>query len=160
MTQRSKDLELELQQEQEQQRQQVKVEKRPRNQTVEKSTLKAHPVALAGNRVQPSKKPDQGGRGAVETSPPLPAKVPTLSGKVRNQPSLDARLALRPEEDATALGVSEKTFRRWRRDEGLPYFRIDGVVLIPRGPLERWMAERMTMRQTTDQIVDAILEEL
>ena len=73
---------------------------------------------------------------------------------------LSDRLALRPEEAATALGVSERTLRKWRREEGLPYFQLDGAVLIPLAPLERWMIERVTSRQTTDQIADEILGEL
>jgi len=72
----------------------------------------------------------------------------------------DKRLALRPKEAAAALGVNERTLRKWRRDEGLPYFQLDGSVLIPVLELERWMSERVTTRQTTDQIVDGIVQEL
>ena len=49
------------------------------------------------------------------------------------------RLALRPKEAAEALGVSEKTLRKWMRDEGLPYLKPDGAVLIPRQELLEWM---------------------
>ena len=70
------------------------------------------------------------------------------------------RLALRLKEAAAALGVSERTLRKWRRDEGLPYFHLAGSVLIPVVELERWMAERVTSRQTADQIADEILREL
>ena len=73
---------------------------------------------------------------------------------------LSTRLALRPSEAAAALGVSERTLRKWRCDEGLPYFRLDGAVLIPRAELERWMAERVTSRETADQIAEEIIREL
>ena len=73
---------------------------------------------------------------------------------------LSDRLALRPKEAATALGVNERTLRKWRRDEGLPYFRLDGSVLIPLAELQRWMAERVTSRQTADEVAEEILREL
>ena len=74
--------------------------------------------------------------------------------------SLADRLGLRPREAAAALGVSERTLRKWRCDEGLPYFRLDGAVLIPRVDLERWMAERVTSSKTADQIAEEIIREL
>ena len=74
--------------------------------------------------------------------------------------TLSGRLALRPSEAALALGVSERTLRKWRRDEGLPYFHVDSAVLIPVAALERWMAERVASRQTADEIADAIVREL
>ena len=77
----------------------------------------------------------------------------TLAGRV-------PCLALRPKEAAAALGVNERTLRKWRRDEGLPYFQLDGAVLIPLAELERWMAERVTSRQTADEIADEILCDL
>ena len=49
-----------------------------------------------------------------------------------NQPP---RLALRPKEAAEALGVGERTLRGWMRDEGLPFARVGGAVLILRKDL-------------------------
>jgi hypothetical protein len=44
------------------------------------------------------------------------------------------------------------------RDEGLPYLRVGGAVLIPRAQLEKWMAERVTGEQQTDALVEEILD--
>ena len=68
------------------------------------------------------------------------------------------RLALRPSEAAQALGVSERTLRKWMRDEGLPYVRVSGVVLIPRAQLEKWMADRLAGERRTDELVEEILD--
>ncbi len=70
------------------------------------------------------------------------------------------RLALRPNEAARALGISERTLRKWRRDEGLPYVHLDGSVLIPVTELERWMAERVRSRHTADQLANEILRDI
>ena len=67
------------------------------------------------------------------------------------------RLALRPKEAAASLGIGEKTLRKWMKDEGLPFLRLDGVVLIPRGDLERWMEGRVGSERRTETIVDEIL---
>ncbi len=70
------------------------------------------------------------------------------------------RLALRPKEVAEAVGVSEKTLRKWMRDDGLPYLRLDGVVLIPRGQLEAWMAARVDTENRSTVLVEEILDGL
>jgi hypothetical protein len=44
------------------------------------------------------------------------------------------------------------------RDEGLPYLRLDGVVLIPRGPLEEWMQARVASEERIDERVAEILD--
>jgi excisionase family DNA binding protein len=67
------------------------------------------------------------------------------------------RLALRPKEAAEALGVSEKTLRKWMRNEGLPYFRLDGAVCIPVTELRGWMEQRVSAVQSSDRIADEIL---
>jgi excisionase family DNA binding protein len=54
---------------------------------------------------------------------------------------LAGRLALRPAEAATALGVSERTLRSML--SRLPHFREGGAVLIPVRALERWLEERV-----------------
>ena len=71
----------------------------------------------------------------------------------------EGRLALRPGEAARALGVSDRTLRKWMRDEGLPYARVSGVVLIPRRPLEDWLAERIGADNRTDRLVSEILDD-
>ena len=73
---------------------------------------------------------------------------------------LSGRLALRPKEVAEAVGVSEKTLRKWMRDDGLPYLRLDGVVLIPRGQLEAWMAARVDTENRSTVLAEEILDGL
>jgi excisionase family DNA binding protein len=82
--------------------------------------------------------------------------VPTAQQPLR----LTDRLALRPKEAAEALGVSERTIRTWMKDEELPHFRLNGVVLIQRSTLQEWMQERETCTARADSLADEILEEL
>ena len=73
---------------------------------------------------------------------------------------LGGRLALRPKEAAEALGVCEKTLRKWMRDAGLPYRRVDGVVLIARRALETWLEEGTLEERGSDVLAAQILEGL
>ncbi len=73
---------------------------------------------------------------------------------------LSTRIALRPREAAEAVGVSEKTLRKWMREDALPYLRVDGVVLIPCSSLERWMEERVGSEDRIGVVVDEILDRL
>ena len=73
---------------------------------------------------------------------------------------LTDRLALRPAEAATALGIGERTLRKWMRDESLPYFRVDGAVRIPVGDLRVWMSERLQSQRRTDDVAEEIVREL
>jgi excisionase family DNA binding protein len=70
------------------------------------------------------------------------------------------RLALRPAEAAEALGIGERTLRNWMRDEGLPFFRLSGVVLIKRNALEKWMEERENRTASADALAAKILEDV
>ena len=70
------------------------------------------------------------------------------------------RLALRPKEAADALGVSERTLRKWMRDDALPYRRLDGVVLISRRALEQWLEEQTQVGLSADALAANILDEL
>jgi excisionase family DNA binding protein len=70
------------------------------------------------------------------------------------------RLALRPPEVAAALGVGERTVRRWMRDNALPYRRLDGVVLIPRRALEQWLEEQTQEERSADALAAQILDDL
>ena len=70
------------------------------------------------------------------------------------------RLALRPKEAAEALGVSERTMRKWMRDAGLPHLQLDAVVCIPVAELREWMVERMASSRRTDEIAEKILRDL
>jgi hypothetical protein len=53
---------------------------------------------------------------------------------------LTGRMALRPKEAATALGLSERTLRGLLSQ--IPHFREGGVVLIPVDLLRDWLRER------------------
>ncbi len=70
------------------------------------------------------------------------------------------RLALRPKEAAEALGVSLGTLRKWMRDDGLPFMRLDGVVLIPRSELGEWMATHIADERRADAYAAEILDGL
>ena len=73
---------------------------------------------------------------------------------------LSDRLALRIPEVAAALGVGERTVRRWMRNNALPYRRLDGVVLIPRRALEQWLEEQIQEEFKTDALAAQILDDL
>ena len=73
---------------------------------------------------------------------------------------LTNRLALRPKEAAAALGVAPKTLRKWMRELDLPYVRLDGVILIPRARLEKWIEDHLTTEGETDRVVNEILADL
>ncbi len=81
-------------------------------------------------------------------------------GSGQQRLDLASRLALRPAECAVALGVCERTLRRWIRDEGLPFFRVERGVFIPRAELESWMAKRLESQPTTDKLAEEILHDL
>ncbi|MEA2385545.1 MAG: hypothetical protein QOH72_5516 [Solirubrobacteraceae bacterium] len=51
------------------------------------------------------------------------------------------RLALRAQDAAAALGVSDETFDRWIRPT-LPVVRAGSVRLYPLAAIETWLAER------------------
>ena len=70
------------------------------------------------------------------------------------------RLALRPKEAAETLGIAERTLRNWMKHAGLPFLRVDSVVLIPRDDLLRWVEARVNSEAKTDSVVDEILEGL
>lgn len=67
------------------------------------------------------------------------------------------RLALRVTEAADALGVSERTLRRWMRDEGLPFARIGGSVLLPVADVRGWLSERVESDQRAEALADEVL---
>ena len=73
---------------------------------------------------------------------------------------LSDRLALRPKEAAESLGIGERKLRDWMRNEGLPFVRLNAVVMIPRKGLEEWIAERTTEKHQIDAAVDEILDRL
>ena len=94
-------------------------------------------------------------------SPPPGPPVDFGSAGRRTGPgSLDTRLAMRPAEASDALGISPRTLRRWMRDLGLPYVRVDRVVLIPVGGLQNWLQERSAEERKTDRLVGDILNGL
>ncbi len=88
------------------------------------------------------------------------AQPPKAVGPATERLHLADRLALRAKEVAEAVGVSEKTLRKWMRDDGLPYLRLDGVVLIPRGQLEAWMAARVDTENRSTDLAEEILDGL
>jgi excisionase family DNA binding protein len=100
------------------------------------------------------------GKGEFPTQPSCPSAPSSLTGSDGERVHLGERLALRPAEVARALGISERTLRKWMREEALPFMRLDGVVLIPRGELERWMEARVAAARRTDGLAAEILSGL
>ncbi len=70
------------------------------------------------------------------------------------------RIALRSAECARALGVDERTLRRWQKDEGLPFARVGHTVLFPVAELRAWLAERASGERRVEALADEILREL
>ena len=71
--------------------------------------------------------------------------------------ALQGRLALRPKEAATALGVSERTLRQLLPE--LPTIRRGGVVLIPITGLQQWLRDESRAEgDRVEQAVEEILE--
>ena len=83
-----------------------------------------------------------------------------MAARAEDSLHLADRLALRPKEAEEALGISEKTLRKWMRDDGLPYLRVDGVVLIPRDSLDAWMRERVASEHRSEALASEILDDL
>jgi len=75
-----------------------------------------------------------------------------------SDPTLTPRIALRPKEAAEALGVSDRTLRKWMKDEDLPFLRVAGVVLVPTAGLEEWLVERATREHRADELADEIVD--
>lgn len=70
------------------------------------------------------------------------------------------RIAYRPPELAALLGISGRTLRKWMRDEGLPFLRLDGVVLIPAAMLDAWLAERVSAERRAETLAAEILDDI
>lgn len=51
------------------------------------------------------------------------------------------RLALRPQETARALGISERLLWSMTKEHQIPHVRLGRVVVYPICALERWLAE-------------------
>ena len=93
-----------------------------------------------------SEAPDKGSQGV-----PRPAASPLR---------LSDRIALKPAEVAAALGVGERTLRKWMREEDLPYFRVDGAVRVPTAALEEWIKARVVSERRSEAIAEEIFRDL
>jgi DeoR/GlpR family transcriptional regulator of sugar metabolism len=91
---------------------------------------------------------------------PLPVKGTESLSKDDSQhrPILDlaTRLALRPEEAARALGVSERTLRRMLPE--IPHIRHHGIVMLPVDSLREWLKQTAQAgKSRTDEAVSEIM---
>lgn len=82
-----------------------------------------------------------------------------MSTSAETSLELSGRLALRPKEAASALGISGRTLRDWMRNEDLPYLQVDRSILIPTAGLIQWMAARVESHATTEALANEILNE-
>ena len=53
-----------------------------------------------------------------------------------------------------------RTLRKWMRELDLPYARLDGVVLILRARLEKWIEEHLTTNGEANRILSEIMADL
>ncbi len=72
---------------------------------------------------------------------------------------LAGRIAVSPGELARAVGRAESTIRAWMRDQGLPYSRVGGCVLIHLPQFEKWLLDHQeSPRPSLDAEVDKVVE--
>ena len=69
---------------------------------------------------------------------------------------LTNRLALGPAEVAVAIGVSETTVRRWMVEEGLPYSRVGGRILVRVDRLLGWLDSHQDSSCDVEDIVSLV----
>ncbi len=78
----------------------------------------------------------------------IQAAVDRALAKMRDDRRSDdtGKLLLGKREAAEALSVSPSTIDRLRREAGLPFIRLQGVVLFRRQALEEWAAAKETAK--------------
>lgn len=78
-----------------------------------------------------------------EFSPIVDMAVEAAVRRLRDERSRDetGRILLNKKEAAEALGVSTSTLDRLRREAGLPFLKLDGLVLFRPEALREWAAE-------------------
>jgi len=76
----------------------------------------------------------------TEQRPRRAGLVPAVVGKFGRDAITD-RLAWSEHDAAEALGVSDRTLRKWRDREIVPFKRIGGVVLYSPDALRDWLRE-------------------
>ena len=54
----------------------------------------------------------------------------------------DGRILLNKKGAAEVLSASQSTVDRWRREEGLPFVKLDGLVLFRPEALRNWAASK------------------
>ena len=69
------------------------------------------------------------------------------------------RLALRPREAASLLGISERKLRDIQHQ--LPRIVLGGVVIFPRMALERWLdSEASQSSSVVERVVDNVIDDI
>ena len=64
-----------------------------------------------------------------------------IPSDANGSPKALPRLAVSPGELAQMTGVAESTVRCWMRDQGLPFCRVGGRILIPVRLFDDWLLE-------------------
>lgn len=49
---------------------------------------------------------------------------------------------------AVYSSLGKTTLRRHMRDSGLPFYRVDGKILVRQGEFDRWMQQRYRVQDT------------
>lgn len=67
---------------------------------------------------------------------------------IKDTPMDSTRVAsfLTKKEIVNLLGVTPKTVERWMKHEGLPYFKIGGLVRIGKADFQGWLYNRKKER--------------
>ncbi len=79
----------------------------------------------------------------AEFSPIVEMAVEAALRRLREEQPCDqaGRILLAKRQAAEALGVSPSTIARLRREAGLPFVKLDGLVLFRPEALRQWAAE-------------------
>jgi predicted DNA-binding transcriptional regulator AlpA len=60
-------------------------------------------------------------------------------------------LSMRPQEAATALGISERLLWDWTKRGIVPHVRIGGVVIYPADSLRAWLQQQAAVASVTHE---------
>ena len=61
---------------------------------------------------------------------------------------------------AVYSSLGKTTLRRHMRDSGLPYYKLDGKILVKQSEFDRWMQQRMVQDTHLDDIAAAAVKGL
>ena len=80
----------------------------------------------------------------AEIAPLIDTAVEAAVRRLRDErpADTDGRILLNKQGAADVLSASQSTVDRWRREEGLPFVKLDGLVLFRPAALREWAASK------------------